>query len=126
MSAKGGLILLSRNGYHPNSPRMACSFNSVEPQMNEAPNAPNKADAQSFERKSEASTHRIPTPSAYGHHRYPKYRSPRITQINPKPMMNKVAMPTENPNQFTSFVPSSSPTPRLNKVRRAGCEPASP
>src|SRR5829696_8854165 len=56
----------------------------------------------------ETITKRNPMPMMYGHHKYPQYRSPRITHTKPRPMMRKVVIPTRIPNQFISLDPGSS------------------
>ena len=68
-STNGGRIFFALNGYQPISPRTACSFNSVEPQMRDAPNAPSKAEAQLFEMNNEPKMHNTPVPITYGHHK---------------------------------------------------------
>src|SRR6185503_5880779 len=98
--AKGGRIFRALNGYQPISARTACSFNSVAPQMSDAPNVPSKAEIQTLEIIKEAITIRIPDPITYGHHRYPKYRSPRITQTNPSPIIGRVTIPRMKPKKF--------------------------
>ncbi len=56
-------FLSALNGNQPSSARIACSLNSVEPQIREAPITPIKAEAQSLRRKSEPAISSRPNPS---------------------------------------------------------------
>jgi hypothetical protein len=101
--AKGGLIFFALNGNQPNSVRMACSLNSVDPHIREAPKIPSSAELQRVDMKSDPTTRSNPTPIIYGHQSKPRYRSPRITHMKPNPIISNVAIPINGPNRLIDY-----------------------